>query len=271
MIEELGDAQPLIVLALLCSALLLESLRPLVEFRWPRFTHGRRNLGIGLLAFAAFGAMGAVKLAAVAWAEHAGVGLLRALPLGAAARLVIGVLLIDFTDYFFHRAQHAVGWIWRFHRVHHSDAGLDATSALRFHPVEGALGVAWQAPVAVLLGIGLDAVVVLDTLLLVALYAQHANVAWPAPLERALRPLLATPSVHRVHHSRDPRQTDSNFGDVFSLWDRLCGTYREAADLRALPYGLEGFDGERHQTVLGMLRMPLALGDAPAEPRPRAA
>jgi len=146
----------------------------------------------------------------------------------------------------------------RFHRIHHSDPRLDASSSLRFHPVEGAAQTIYQAVAILLFGIQLDAMILFDTVLLVMLFVQHANVAWPESLDRALRWVFVTPDVHHVHHSRDQHLTDSNFADLFTVWDRLLGTYREATDRRAIAYGLAEFDDDRYQTIKGMTLMPLA-------------
>jgi sterol desaturase/sphingolipid hydroxylase (fatty acid hydroxylase superfamily) len=256
--QALEDYQPLLVLALLAATTLLETARPFVESAIPRWRHARRNLGIGALAFIAFGATGFLKAGAAAWVGARGVGLLNLVHLPWPIRIAASLLAFDLIDYLFHRLQHGVPWMWRFHRVHHSDPRLDASTSLRFHPVEGAAQTIFQAVAIVIVGIELDAMAIFDTLLLTLLYVQHANVAWPARLDRLLRIAFVTPDVHHVHHSREQRFTDSNFADVFTLWDRLFGTYEEAPDRRAIAYGLEEFDGDAHQTVQGMALMPLA-------------
>ena len=257
-IVALEDYAPAIVLGMLAITSLLETARPLVEYEIPRWRHAGRNLGIGLLAFVAFGATGVLKAGSAAWVSAHRFGLLNLVPASRPVRIAASFMLLDFTDYLFHRLQHRVGWIWRFHRVHHSDPRLDASSSLRFHPVEGITQTSCQAVAILMFGIHLDAMALFDTLLLVLLYVQHANIAWPEAVDRALRWMLVTPDVHRVHHSRDQRYTDSNFGDVFTLWDRALGTYREAPDRTSIAYGLAEFDEDGHQTVRGMTLMPLA-------------
>jgi sterol desaturase/sphingolipid hydroxylase (fatty acid hydroxylase superfamily) len=210
-----------------------------------------------LVAFTAFGLAGLGKLAVAAWTTHAQSGLLNALGLSWPARVALSLLLIDLVDYALHRAQHAVPFIWRFHRVHHADPHLDATSSLRFHPLDAVLQNGYQALLLPVLGINFDAMVAFDTLLLGVLYVQHANVRWPAGIDRVLRAVFATPDVHRVHHAADPRYTNSNYGDLFSVWDRLFGTYR-MTDPATLRYGLDEFALDRDQTVRAMLMMPLA-------------
>lgn len=257
-VAALEDYVPGIVLAMLVVTTLLETLRPLVEYEIPRWRHARRNFGISLLAFVAFGATGFLKAGSAAWVGANRFGLLNAIALPWPVRILASFLLFDLVDYLFHRLQHRVGWIWRFHRIHHSDPRLDASSSLRFHPIEGIAQTVCQAAAILVFGIRLDAMALFDTLLLVLLYVQHANIAWPERVDRAVRWVFVTPDVHHVHHSRDKRYTDSNFADVFTIWDRLLGTYVEVPDRRSIAYGLAEFDAERHQTVKGMTLMPLA-------------
>src|SRR5215470_13745686 len=135
--ERLNDAQPLIILTALVLMFALESVRPLLEPATARWKHARRNLGLSLLAFVFFGAAGAAKAAVGAWTSAHSFGVLRWFALPFIPRLVISIFLMDFLDYLFHLVQHRSPWIWRFHRIHHSDSYVDATTSLRFHPIEG--------------------------------------------------------------------------------------------------------------------------------------
>jgi len=263
-IEWLATYQPLIVPIMLGLTILLETVKPLAQSDVQRWRHARRNIGITVLAFVAFGALGGLKAAASGWVTVRRVGLLHAAPLSWTVRIAASFLAIDLVDYLGHRLQHGWAWLWRFHRIHHSDARLDATSSLRFHPVEAIVEVAYQSAAVLVFGIELDAIVLFDTVLLAMLYLQHANVDWPEPLDRAARLVFVTPDVHHVHHSRDAQFTNSNFADLFTLWDRLLGTYREAPDRRRIAYGLSQFDADSFQTIKGMALMPLA----PLEPEP---
>jgi len=256
-IEWLATYQPLIVPIMLVLTVLLESIRPLAQSDMHRWRHARRNLGMTLLAFVAFGALGGVKAGTAAWVTVRQFGLLNLVALPWAVRIVLSFMAIDFVNYLGHRLQHELPWLWRFHRVHHADPQLDATSSLRFHPFEAVVEVCYQSIAVLIFGIGLDAVVLFDTVLLAILYFQHANINWPEALDRFARLAFVTPDVHHVHHSREPRFTDSNFADLFTWWDRLLGTYREVPDRRRIAYGLSEFDDDRHQTVKGMAMMPL--------------
>jgi sterol desaturase/sphingolipid hydroxylase (fatty acid hydroxylase superfamily) len=263
-IEWLATYQPMIVPIMLVLTVLLETARPLAQADPHRWRQARRNLGMTALAFITFGGLGGVKAAASAWvgAHHAGA--LNIVGLPWPVRILASFLAIDLVNYVGHRFQHSLPWLWRFHRVHHSDPRLDATSSLRFHPFEAIVEVSYQSVAVLLFGIELDAVVLFDTVLLAILYVQHANVDWPERLDRFARALFVTPDVHHVHHSRDARLTNSNFADLFTLWDRLLGTYREAPDRRRIEYGLLELDADSHQTVIGMALTPLAPVRAPS-------
>jgi len=255
-IEWLATYQPLIVPIMLALTILLETLRPLAQTDLHRWRHARRNIGMTALTFVAFGALGGVKAAASAWVTVHHLGLLNTVAVPWPVRIVASFLAIDFVNYLGHRVQHGLPWFWRFHRIHHSDPALDATSSLRFHPFEAVVTVVYQSIAVLIFGIALDSVVLFDTVLLALLYIQHANVDWPESLDRIARLVFVTPDVHHVHHSRDQQFTDSNFADLFTVWDRILGTYREAPDRRGIAYGLPEFDEDRHQTVRGMALMP---------------
>ena len=169
--------------------------------------------------------------------------------------LVIGIVAIDLFQYWWHRACHAVPWLWRLHRVHHSDTHLDVTTGSRFHALESSLGITLLVGAMLLAGIPLWVELVRTIAVNPLIMAQHANVSFPLWMERAARPVLATPEMHRVHHSRLRAEQDSNFGQMFSVWDRLFGTYRQppAANVTVGVAGLESAD---FQSVAGMCATP---------------
>lgn len=141
--------------------------------------------------------------------------------------LPASVVLLDFVIYLQHVMLHAVPLLWRLHRVHHADLDFDVTTGSRFHPIEIVLSMFIKAAGILLLGPPVVAVVIFEVLLNATSMFNHGNVRMPAAVDRALRLLLVTPDMHRVHHSIDQDETNSNFGFNLSVWDRLFGTYRE--------------------------------------------
>jgi sterol desaturase/sphingolipid hydroxylase (fatty acid hydroxylase superfamily) len=195
----------------------------------------------------------AVGVAALAHAR--GWGLLGAIvSLPTWLDVVVSVIVLDLAIYFQHRLFHAVPALWRLHRVHHTDPELDVTTGVRFHPVEMLLSLGFKAVVVAGLGPPVVAVVLFEVLLNAGSLFSHANLRLPAPVDGLLRALLVTPDMHRVHHSSDPVETDSNFGFTLSWWDRWFGTYRAQprAGHDAMTIGVEGFAAH---AVLGLHRL----------------
>jgi sterol desaturase/sphingolipid hydroxylase (fatty acid hydroxylase superfamily) len=168
------------------------------------------------------------------------------------------VLLLDLLIYFQHRVFHAVPFLWRLHRVHHADPELDASSGLRFHPVEILLSMAIKMAAVVALGAPAEAVLVFEVLLNATSLFNHANLALPAWLDGALRLVLVTPDMHRVHHSEVREETDSDFGFCLSCWDRLFGTYRAepAAGRLGMVIGVVEFRADQEQRLDRLLAQP---------------
>lgn len=173
-----------------------------------------------------------------------------------AKHLIIGLLAADLFDYGFHRLSHRVRWLWLLHSVHHSDPTVDASTALRTHPVETTLNVAGLISLYMLLGIPLWVEGVRAIVLNSLTIAHHANVRYPRWFEYGLRWLIITPGVHRLHHSTEASDQNRNFGTTISLWDRLFGTYREPEPARSCHYGVHGLDGQSWQTLAGMILTP---------------
>jgi sterol desaturase/sphingolipid hydroxylase (fatty acid hydroxylase superfamily) len=134
-------------------------------------------------------------------------------------------LLLDFMNYAVHRCEHAVPLLWRLHALHHSDPDVDVTTSVRHHPFEYLLaaGFYWLAVLA--LGIPMWVVLCHALAVFVTAAVTHGNVRWPLWLERILQPVIITLDLHLVHHSIAYEEANANFGAVFSVWDRLCGTY----------------------------------------------
>jgi sterol desaturase/sphingolipid hydroxylase (fatty acid hydroxylase superfamily) len=168
------------------------------------------------------------------------------------AATAVTLLVLDGTLYMQHVLFHAVPVLWRLHRMHHADLDVDATTGLRFHPLEILLSLGLKAAVVVLLGAVPWAVVAFEILLNAASVFNHGNVTLPAPHDRWLRWLVVTPDMHRVHHSTRVNETNSNFGFGVSWWDRLCGTYRAQPALGHVGMDL-GLRDERTPLHLGQL------------------
>ncbi len=182
-------------------------------------------------------------------------GLLSFFDLGSAGRLVATILYLDGITYLFHAAYHRLPWLWRLHRVHHTDRDLDTTSASRFHMGEVVLSTAARFIMAIPLGVNGAEISIFALLLLFSAQFQHANFRLPAMIEPAVRAIFVTPDMHRVHHSEEPSETNANFSAIFSFWDRLIGTYRMAPQTDIV-IGLPEYRHPASRTLLALLQMP---------------
>jgi sterol desaturase/sphingolipid hydroxylase (fatty acid hydroxylase superfamily) len=251
----LRAALPVACLALLVT---LETWLPFFEGRAGRVRHGGRNVAWGLLNAAVVFALFTGPLQRMSdWSADKPFGLLRWLGLSPVGAAVVAIVVFDGWMYAWHRANHRIPVLWRFHRMHHSDADLDATSAVRFHTGEIVISAILRLGVLALLGMTLPMLMLYETILAPVIQFHHSNVRMPAALDRWLRAVIVSPNMHRVHHSELRREHDSNYGSIFSFWDRLLGSYRWREDLKELRMGLGRFRDEEWLTLWGMLRTPL--------------
>jgi sterol desaturase/sphingolipid hydroxylase (fatty acid hydroxylase superfamily) len=214
--------------------------------------------------------LGAVGIALVA-AER-GWGAFNNVVVPGWLAVALSVVALDLVIYLQHVMFHAVPLLWRLHMVHHADLDFDATTGVRFHPVEILLSLGIKMGAIVLLGAPALAVLLFEVLLNATAVFNHGNVRLPARLDRLLRLVVVTPEMHRVHHSTRPRETNSNFGFNLPWWDVLFGTYRaEPADgHEGMTIGLAQLRDERRADRLDwMLALPLVgpAGDYPVTRR----
>jgi sterol desaturase/sphingolipid hydroxylase (fatty acid hydroxylase superfamily) len=237
--------------------LTLESWLPAAGNRRRRTRHTARNLTLGLLNALAIAVLATPLISNVAgWAEWSRFGLVNLLNLPPVMTTVTAILLFDGWLYLLHRANHKIGFLWRFHRVHHSDPDMDATTAIRFHTGEVLISSALRLAVIPLLGMTLWQLLVYESLMMPVIMFHHSNVNFPEKADRWLRALVASPAMHRVHHSRMRFETNSNYSIIFSFWDRIGWTFRLRKDGRPVNFGLDEYDSEEWQRVSGLLTTP---------------
>lgn len=202
-------------------------------------------------------------------AESSGWGLLPALDLPAWAAVVVAVVALDLAIYFQHVLFHAVPTLWRLHRMHHADLEFDVTTGARFHPIEILISMGIKFGVIAALGAPAVAVLIFEVLLNATSMFNHGNVRMIPALDRALRWIVVTPDMHRVHHSVLRQETNSNYGFSLPWWDRLFGTYRaQPADgHEGMTIGIERFRDARELRLDRMLLQPFR-GDKASGWRP---
>lgn len=234
--------------------------------RWPT------NFGLGILNGLLIASLPAFVVLSAQWAGDNGVGLLNWLAAPWWMAVPVTLLVRSLASYGFHVLSHKVPLLWRLHRVHHCDVHLDVSSALRTHPLELLVMLAFMLPVVTVFGLSAVALAAYESVEIIANMVTHANIRLPRAVERYSGYAVVTPSLHRLHHSSLPIETDSNYGNVFSFWDRLFGTYRgEALSDATFRFGLDDVSGERAGSFDAQLRLPFTLpGIAPLQGTPPA-
>ena len=207
----------------------------------------------------------AVGLAGIA--EANGWGLFNVVDLPLWVAVIAAILMLDLAIYLQHIVFHAVPGLWRLHRMHHADLEFDATTGLRFHPVEIVLSMAVKLVLVVAIGAPAVSVLAFEVILNAASIFNHSNISLPPAVDRVMRLFLVTPDMHRVHHSVEPRETNSNFGFSVPWWDRMLGTYlaQPVKGHLGMEIGIEQFRTPRELWLDRMLVQPLrglASGEA---------
>lgn len=225
--------------------------------RWVRWPN---NLGVVIIDTILLRLLfSAAAAGAALGGEEQGWGLLNNLPLPPWIAVIAAVIVLDLAIYFQHVLFHAVPALWRLHRMHHTDLEFDVTTGLRFHPVEIVVSMMIKLGVVLALGAPALAVLIFEVLLNATSMFNHGNVRLAQPIDRFLRNIVVTPEMHRVHHSIEPGETNSNFGFNLPWWDRLFGTYRAQpiAGHTGMTIGIELFREVRDLRLDRMLIQPL--------------
>jgi len=238
------------------------------ELRAAKGSRWFANLGITVLNTLVLRVLfpaAAVGTAAVA--ADRGWGVLNILQAPPAVAIIGSILVLDLVIYLQHVMFHAVPALWRLHMVHHADLDFDVTTGLRFHPLEVVLSMVIKLAAVLLLGPPVVAVLIFEVLLNATAMFNHGNVRISLALDRIVRWFVVTPDMHRVHHSVEPHETNSNFGFNLPWWDRLLGTYKAqpAAGHEAMTVGLEQFQDQSRQTLPWLVILPFSgrIGDYP--------
>ena len=234
--SELIRSQKLIPVFALVIIWTLESIIPFIHGRSHRLRHAASNLGLGFLNALLSGFL---MFLFIRWAENSQFGLLHFLKLPNFAAAILAIFLLDGWMYLWHRANHTIPFLWSLHRIHHADREMDVTTAVRFHTGEALISLGLRLLLVVMLGLSLPQILLYDTLLVVVIFLHHSNINFPIWLDQFLRIVITTPALHRVHHSVITSETNSNFGSVFSFWDRIANTFRLRDDMSLIIYGVE--------------------------------
>jgi len=251
-------ANAAVILSVMAVGALIEMFVPMfAAWRW---RNGRRGANLGFTALSLGSNWMLASIAAVLALTWRPAGLFAQLHWPAPLEIVIGILVLDFSvGYVSHRTMHMWPAMWRFHQIHHNDLFVDVTTTYRTHPVE----TVWRFLFAIvpiwLLGIPAQAVVIQRLLQATNGILEHANIRlWP-PLDRVLSLVWVTPNVHKIHHSRAIHETNSNYANLVTLYDRLLGTYTPAARANTVVYGLDDADPATVGSFPALLTLPFQM------------
>jgi sterol desaturase/sphingolipid hydroxylase (fatty acid hydroxylase superfamily) len=232
----------------------LEYFFPLVK---KKSEHYRANLSMTLLLIIVNLAFTSLTFAVAHWVKVNEVGLFNNVQAHKVIAVIISVIILDlWTGYVAHVLFHRYDFLWRLHVIHHSDDHVDVTTTFRQHPVESIIRVFFNISGLVILGI--PAWVLLIYLTLSTLHAQfeHANIKLPNKLDHLLQFVFVTPNMHKIHHSKYQTETDSNYSNIFSVWDRIFRTYNKRKDYSTIEYGLDFLNGRERFDLWTLVKMP---------------
>lgn len=237
---------------------LIENKFPLFKFSYRKWHHASINIFLTLTTIIVNFALAFVLLKAADWTIAAPFGLLQWLPqLPLWAYLIIGLLLLDLIGaYLVHWVLHKTKFLWRFHLIHHTDTWVDTTTANRHHPGESVIRFAFTTAGVILVGSPMWMVFLYQTLSVVATQFNHANISLPKKVDTLLSYFMVSPDMHKVHHHHVLPYTDSNYGNIFSVWDRLFGTFR-VLPKEEIIYGIDThMEPHEHNQLNNLLKIP---------------
>ena len=234
----------------------------LEQFFNPQFTFNKRpqhlfhNVLFQVAFFVGNIFWATVTVFSIEWLNNHQVGLFYLIEVPVWVKLILGVAMFDFVNYWFHRTAHFIPVLWRFHRVHHSDTSMDASTNFRSHPIELIL---WfgtsNIAAAAIFGLDLPSLGLFFLVATPFFFLEHSNLRFPKWLDKTFGLIFTTPNLHKVHHEQDQHYTDSNFSDIFILWDRIFGTYKYKP-VEDIKFGLKEFDEDKKQNFWYLIKSP---------------
>jgi len=237
---------------------MLEGVIPLFRIRYHKVRHAGLNIFFTLTTIIVNFAFAALIVKTSLYGSAHKVGLLYLFSMPMWLFTLVGLMLLDLIGaWFIHWLQHQVKWMWKFHLIHHADTWVDATTANRHHPGESFFRAVFTLLAVAVTGAPLWLVFFYQSLSVLLSQFNHANISLPKWLDRAISWIIVSPDMHKVHHHYTQPLTDTNYGNIFSIWDRLLGTFVYVEDTRTLHYGIDTYPEEKENNKMGpLLKMP---------------
>ena len=256
------EERPIERMAILVGGLLLfwiiEGAIPLLPLRYKKtkLNHAAVNFGFTVMHLVIHTLLAILIVKLSDWCRDADFGIVYWFKSGIGVTIIIGVLALDFSSWLVHIVMHKIPVLWRFHLVHHSDNNVDVTTGLRHHPGDSLLRGIFFLLLIFISGAPMYSVMIYQTLVVLSTAFTHANISLPKKVDTALSYLLVSPNMHKVHHHWKQPFTDSNYGAVFSFWDRILGTFMKL-DTKDIRYGLDRhYPNEKDEDFISLLKKP---------------
>ena len=237
---------------------MIENAYPLFKFNYKKWHHAGINIFLTLTTIIVNFLLAFILLKTADWTINNNFGILQWLPkMSILLYTLIGLLLLDLIGaYLVHLVEHKVKFLWRFHLIHHTDTWIDTTTANRHHPGESIIRFAFTAIGVFIIGSPMWMVFLYQTLSVIATQFNHANIALPKKVDTLLSYFIVSPDMHKVHHHHVMPYTDSNYGNIFSIWDRLFGTFRMLPKEEII-YGIDSHPNPtEHNNLKNLLKIP---------------
>ena len=256
------EQRPMERMAILVGGLLLfwiiEGAIPLVSLHYKKnkLKHAAVNFGFTIIHLVIHTFLAIFIVTLSDWCKDSGFGLVYWFNANILMTIIIGVLALDFSSWLVHLVMHKTPVLWRFHLIHHSDNNVDVTTGLRHHPGDSLLRGIFFMLLIFISGAPMYSVMIYQTLVVLSTAFTHANISLPKKLDYALSFILVSPNMHKVHHHWKQPYTDSNYGAVFSFWDRLLGTFKKL-DTKDIHYGLDRYyPNEKDEDFIALMKKP---------------
>ncbi|MEO9964720.1 MAG: sterol desaturase family protein [Reichenbachiella sp.] len=245
----------------------LEGIIPLYKFQYKKVRHAGINLFLTLTTVLIGFGMAALLLLASDTVANNKFGLLYLIDMPLWAQVVVGVFLLDLIGaYLIHLVEHKVKWMWKFHLVHHSDTHIDVTSGLRHHPGETIFRMLFTIMAVIIIGAPMGTIMLYQSLSVLFAHLTHVNSSVFGKLDKPISYLLVTPNMHKVHHHFTQPWTDTNFGNIFSIWDRFFGTFQYVENMEEVKFGIDThMKPEENDNLGNLLAIPFQKYRVPPE------